>query len=197
MSRLNAVLLISRCQRTSHATVSVSSALNPRRGPSLSAIFSPITEWSPPRPLAMSCSKVATYSARRETTVGMIELATGNSSFSPPVSTWCRMPIANSVCSSTVYTWYMSYCICATTRPKSGTNLPKTPASFMRLSAISGFFFAVRISRNRRLASGSWRVVSRQSGAATASPARSARGGCRDRAVARRGTAGSARPDPS
>ena len=39
MSRLKAVLLISRCQRTSQATVSVSSAVRPRRGPSFCAIF--------------------------------------------------------------------------------------------------------------------------------------------------------------
>ena len=59
MSRLKAMLLIKRCQRTSHATVSVSSAESPRRGPSFSATFSPSSEWSPPRPLAMSCRRVA------------------------------------------------------------------------------------------------------------------------------------------
>ncbi len=59
-SRLNAVADISRCQRTSQATVSVSASLNPSRGQSRSATSAPRIEWSPPRPLAMSCSSTAT-----------------------------------------------------------------------------------------------------------------------------------------
>ena len=41
-------------------------------------------------------------------------------------------------CSSTVYEWYMLNCIIATTLPKSGTNAPSTPVSFMRRSSVSG-----------------------------------------------------------
>src|SRR5262249_21519153 len=51
----------------------------------------------------------------------------------------------------------MSYCICATTRPKSGTKRPKTQASLNRRSAISGSFGDVSMSRKRRFASGSAR----------------------------------------
>ena len=69
----------------------------------------------------------------------------------------CRMPIAMMVCSSTVKWWYMLYCICATTRPKSGTKRPKTPASLSRRRVVSGSFSEVSICRKVRLASGSSR----------------------------------------
>ncbi len=59
------------------------------------------------------------------------------------------------VCSSTVKWWYMSNCICATTRPKSGTKRPNTPASFMRRAATSGpLEREVRIFMKIALASG-------------------------------------------
>ncbi len=97
------MLLISKCQRTSQAVASVSSAVKPTRGPIFSAISAPRIEWSPPRPFAMSWSSVAKYSTRRESMVGMIAVANGNSSFKAPVSILFKMPIAISECSSTVY----------------------------------------------------------------------------------------------
>ena len=47
----------------------------------------------------------------------------------------------------------MSNCIWATTRPKSGTKRPKTPASFIQRSTVSGSRSEVSTSRNRRFAS--------------------------------------------
>src|ERR1043166_5720340 len=51
----------------------------------------------------------------------------------------------------------MLTCIIATMRPNVRTKRPSTPASFMRRSTRSGSLGEVRISRNSRLASGSWR----------------------------------------
>ena len=65
--------------------------------------------------------------------------------------------MARIVCSSTVYVWYMSCCVCATTRPKSGTKRPNTPASLRRRKVVSGSWREVSIAMNRRLASGSLR----------------------------------------
>ena len=53
----------------------------------------------------------------------MTALDTGWSSVSAPASILLRMPMAKRVCSSTVCTWYMSYCICATTRPMGPASL--------------------------------------------------------------------------
>ncbi len=52
----------------------------------------------------------------------------------------------------------MLNCIIATMRPKSGTKRPRTPASFIRRSTLSGAFFEVRISRKSLLARGSFRT---------------------------------------
>ena len=60
--------------------------------------------------------------------------------------------MARMVCSSTVYTWYMSYCIWATTRPKSGTNRLNTPASLNRMRDVTGSG-PQSISRNSAFAS--------------------------------------------
>ena len=43
----------------------------------------------------------------------------------------------------------MSNCICATTRPKSGTKRPNTPASFIQRRTVSGRLRAVRTSRKK------------------------------------------------
>lgn len=59
-SRDCATLFMIRCSRTSQETVAVSACVNPRRGQSLRAIFSPATEWFSGLPLAISCRKVAT-----------------------------------------------------------------------------------------------------------------------------------------
>jgi hypothetical protein len=48
----------------------------------------------------------------------------------------------------------MSNCICATTRPKSGTKRPNTPASFIQRSTVSGSRGEVSTSRNKALARG-------------------------------------------
>ena len=54
----------------------------------------------------------------------------------------------------------MSNCIWATTRPKSGTKRPNTPASFIHRSTSSGELTQVRTSRNSRFARGSLRTFS-------------------------------------
>ena len=73
MSRLKAVWLISKWCRTSQETVSVSHSLRPRRGPRSIAILAPISEWSPPRPLAMSCNSTPRYIACRDCTSPITE----------------------------------------------------------------------------------------------------------------------------
>jgi len=54
----------------------------------------------------------------------------------------------------------MSYCICATTRPKSGMKRPSTPASFILRNTQSGSRESVRMRMNRRLATGLLRSLS-------------------------------------
>ena len=90
----------------------------------------------------------------------------------------------------------MSCCVCATTRPKSGTKRPNTPASLRRRNVVSGSCRDVSISMNRRLASGSVRRAVDQADVLGDQPQGRA-DGCRGRSPARHGTGAGSPPDPS
>ena len=103
MSRLKAMLLIVRC-----CSIEPGDGLGLGRrsgrsaGTARARCARPTIEWSSVRPLAMSCRKAATYSARRFWMVLMISVDSGCGSAAPPRSMSDSTPTVRIRCSSTV-----------------------------------------------------------------------------------------------
>ena len=104
--------------------------------------------------------------------------------------------MARIVCSSTVYVWYMSCCVCATTRPKSGTKRPNTPASLRRRKRRLGIVARGQHRHEQAIGLGIVAQPVDQPDVLRDQP-QASRDGCRGRSPARHGTGAGSPPDPS
>jgi hypothetical protein len=95
-SRRVAVSASSRCSRTSQASTSVACPSSPMRFPTVRAVSAPVSEWSPGRPLPMSCSSAPRSSrsgrARRATSPSKPSLSS-TSTHSATHSSRCRSTV--------------------------------------------------------------------------------------------------------
>ncbi len=109
-----------RCCSTRNTTSSVSSIDMPWSRQNPRASIMPSLEWSPPRPLAMSWNRAATYSSQRSWKSAISWLQNGYSCACSGIVKRRRLRITIMMCWSTVYTWNRSCCIWPTILRKAG-----------------------------------------------------------------------------